>query len=124
MKIRLYNNSLRLRLSADDVARLAQTGAVAAETHFGPGCTLGYRLMAARISAITASLAEHVLVVSIPEALAASWTGSAQAELSAEQEIGPGKTLRILIEKDLECLKPGHDEPGERLYPHPDKSKD
>ena len=52
--------------------------------------------------------------------IANQWTESEQVAIKQEQNIGDGRTLLLLIEKDFACLKPrsGKDEDAD-AFPHP-----
>jgi hypothetical protein len=100
MKLRFHENTLRLRLSQPDVARLAESGRVEEAVTFAPGKTLTYAIEAAG-ETTGATLEGSSIVVWVPVAEIAAWAGSTQVGLEASS--GP---LNILIEKDFQCLHP------------------
>ena len=51
--------------------------------------------------------------------LVRQWAGSSELGISASQAAGGTGSLRILIEKDLECLDPAAGESQEDAFPHP-----
>jgi len=109
MKLRLEENSVRLRLSAAEVAQFADTGRVAYTIAFGPGPdqTLLYSLEqlppAAAAVAVQVRYAAGALAVEVPAALAQEWAGTEKIGFSAQILVGEGQELRILVEKDLDC---------------------
>ncbi|RZK11366.1 MAG: hypothetical protein EOO56_29055 [Hymenobacter sp.] len=109
MKLRLEENSVRLRLSAAEVAQFAQTGRVAYTIAFGPlpGQTLLYALKQLPVSSEAAAVQVRydagALAVEVPAALAQEWTGTEKNGFSAQIVVAEGRKLRILIEKDLDC---------------------
>lgn len=109
MKLRLEENSLRLRLSEAEVTQFAATGQVAYTLVFGPnpGQTLLYaleRLPASAVaSAVQVRYAAGLLAVEVPAALAQEWTDTEKNGFSAQIRVAEDQELRILIEKDLDC---------------------
>jgi hypothetical protein len=119
MKLRLSGDSLRLRLTPDDVAALAKLGSVTTEISFGPKSKLTYCLRASSAAAsISARLESATIVVEVPLQTVRDWTDGDAVSLSAMQ----ASALKILIEKDFECLHSSQNPPGIKLYPHPGKS--
>jgi hypothetical protein len=120
MKLRLFNNSLRLRLTPAEVTQLAERGLVSGETSFSAASNLRYHLRASSsATCMVASFDASTVTLDIPTALAASWTKSSEIGLSATQETGNGGKLKILIEKDFDCIDSSKNEPGIQFYPNP-----
>ncbi len=109
MKLRLEENSLRLRLSEAEVQEFAQTGQVAYTIVFGSGAdqTLRYSLEklpgTAEAEAVQVRYAAGALAVDVPAALAQEWTETEKNGFSAQIVVAEGRELRILVEKDLDC---------------------
>ena len=55
----------------------------------------------------------------MPQEMAKTWSSTAQVSLTGEQALPEG-ILKILMEKDFQCLepRPGEDDAG--LFPHPE----
>ena len=111
MKLRLEANSLRLRLSAEEVAEFAQTGHLATVVRLAPGADglLTYVLQrtpndstAAAQGLRVAYLPGHLTVL-MPGAMARRWTTSDEIGLSVGAGGAETAGLRILVEKDLGC---------------------
>ena len=109
MKLRLEENSLRLRLSAAEVAEFARTGRVAYTIAFGPtpAATLSYaleRLPAADAApAVRVRYAAGTLVVEVPAAIAEAWASPKNIGFEERVLVAENRELRILVEKDLDC---------------------
>jgi hypothetical protein len=109
MKLRLEENSLRLRLSEDEVRHFAATGQVSYTLVFGsaPGQTLRYSLE--RLPETALATAVHVryeagaLAVEVPATIAHNWTETENIGFKAHVLVAEGQELRILVEKDLDC---------------------
>ena len=122
MKLRIRGNSLRLRLGQAEVARVGEGGRVEETVAFGaaPEARLVYAVEAsATTSTIAATYAANVVTVALPLALARSWAAGDAVGLEAQQAIGGGGVLSILVEKDFACLKPRTGEDDTDAFPHP-----
>lgn len=117
MKLRIKGDSVRLRLTQTEVAALANDGAVSDTMHLAPGLALRYGLGAHDGSALAARLGPHELFVLVPRAWLRDWPDSDRVGFEGAQDAGNGRTLRILVEKDFQCLHKRPDE--EDAYPHP-----
>ena len=126
MKLRLKNNSARLRLTQTETARFAETGRVEETIEFGLKARQQfiYALEAAsEIEEIQATFENNRITVLIPKRRADEWTRTAQVAMEAEQTIGGGKSLRLLIEKDFACLEARAGEDDRDAFPHPSEGK-
>lgn len=108
MKLRLEDNTLRLRLSAADVQQFGQHGRVAVTVPLGLGPTdqLVYALEHSpdpAAAALRVVYAVGTLHVQVPPALAAQWVSSDQVGFSDSVPVAGGQELRVLVEKDLDC---------------------
>jgi hypothetical protein len=113
MKLRLHDGSLRLRLSQSEVARLHDTGKVENVVVFQPGKELVYAIETGALHEATATFENSTIRVTLPTRAAMQWMESDQTGIEASTG-----TLRLLIEKDFQCL---HREPapGEDAFPNP-----
>jgi hypothetical protein len=106
MKLRIENDTLRLRLSNDEVRAFAETGSVSAAIHFGPelGQQLTYALeRSSQVSKVLVRYEPGALTVVVPAAIAAAWTSTDQNGFAQQLTLAQGQQLRILVEKDLDC---------------------
>src|SRR5579863_2836339 len=113
MKLRLHSNTLRLRLSQSDVARLAESGRVEEKIEFAPGQALVYALESRPAAAVAASFDGMRIEVVVPAELAAVWMESGETGIE-----GSGGTVKILIEKDFVCAH-GPKEENADAFPNP-----
>jgi hypothetical protein len=125
MKLRIYRNTLRFRLSPADVAQLAGSGWIREITRFGLGqeflCSLQAR---AGIEVIRAVLGSNAISVEVPVGMAREWSKSEMVGLHYSQPVGDGGSLEIAIEKDFECRDGGDEGESEQLYLNPKKTCD
>ena len=113
MKLRLHDNSLRLRLSQSEVARLHDTGKVEDVVVFGPGNELVYAIETGALPEATVTFESSNIRVSLPTRAAMQWIESDQSGIEASTG-----TLRLLIEKDFQCLH-RTSAAGEDAFPNP-----
>ncbi len=118
MKLRIANNSLRLRLTQTDVRRFIAEGHIESTVFFAPGAHLTYAL-AHRGSLVHALVEPGPQCVSIivPSAQAQDWAASNTVGIYAKVDSGHGP-LDLLIEKDFACLD-GDDPVDPDAFPNP-----
>ena len=120
MKLRIKGSSLRLRLTQGEVRQLETQGEVAEQVEFGAGARLTYRLRTdAQGPAIAATYGSNVIDIRVPRETALTWSRTDQVTLSHAEAV-PGGELRIVIEKDWNCLAPRAGEDESDNFPHPD----
>lgn len=122
MKLRIRQNTIRLRLKRAEVDRIASGESIVEETHF-PGSVLTYRLDVVDKAPVSAHFDLGSLTISLPASEVEQWAQTEQVSIVAEQRVRDSETLSLLIEKDFQCLSPGHHRPGEDdtdTFPHPD----
>ena len=120
MKLRIRDNSLRLRLTRTEVGALRAEGRVSAATAFPGGGTLEYAVETDEgIEDLTAAFSDGSIALRVPAADARRWADSDSVSLSAQQALGGGHSLALLVEKDFACLAPREGEDESDMYPHP-----
>jgi hypothetical protein len=97
MKLRILDNSVRLRLLRSEVDEFARQGEVRAETRFSPTSVLRYSLEAGDVVEPQVSFENSSVRVVVPAALAKAWTSG--GEVAIEGESGG---ISILIERDFQ----------------------
>lgn len=127
MKLRLKENSIRLRLTQGEVRQLAETGCIEEAIDFGPGAggRFVYCLRTDEAATEVHSTANGgAITVFLPKTLADRWIGTEEVGVEADQNAGDGRSLKLSIEKDFACLhrRPGEDESD--AFPNPSTAKD
>ena len=124
MKLRIRGDSIRLRLKINEVDRIATGESIVEQTHF-PDSVLTYRLEASENGNTTTTFRDGNLVIRLPKADLEEWAGNDTVSLSSEQNVAGAGTLSLLVEKDFECLAPGHHRDctdDDDTFPHPNAS--
>ena len=122
MKLRLRENSIRLRLLQSEVIQLRETGNVSETIIFGinPTENLTYSLRtSAEASEISAQIIDNQIEVFLPLLTAENWTDSNEVGLYAERKIGDLVVLKIIVEKDFVCVERPLDADNADAFPHP-----
>lgn len=103
MKIRIEDNSVRMRLRRSEVAKLSEDGSLCASTVF-PEQPFEYCLQAdPEIDDLQASFAGGKITVRLPEPWSQTWPDSPRVGFETSFKVG-ADSLHILIEKDFVCL--------------------
>ncbi len=120
MKLRIRDNSLRLRLTQTEVGTLRTDGRVAASTEFPGGAKLEYVLECDDgIAEVTATMRDATITVHLPADMARQWADSDQVSLRRDPSGSDENSLSLLVEKDFACLAPREGEDESDMYPHP-----
>ena len=118
MKLRIKGNSIRIRLSKSEVDYFGTIGYLEEIIEFG-NSELVYALQSIMNSIeITANFEGNTITVLIPENLKKEWVGTDQISLENKVDIGVGKQLFLLIEKDFVCLDNTAEDQSDN-YPNP-----
>lgn len=121
MKLRIKDNSIRLRLTRSEVNALRESGIVASKTGFPGGRELRYRVESTPASVNPAAFfSENAVTVRLPESAVLKWAATEQVSMPGEQLLDDGSRLQILVEKDFACLTGRDDEDESDMYPHPE----
>jgi hypothetical protein len=119
MKLRIHDNSIRLRLSRTEVELFAATGHIFEALEFGGVSDFTYVLETSEShEVIRATHGAHGISILVPRTLAQKWTTTDQVGISDTQPLPGGRNLQILIEKDFKCIHQNA-EGDEDSYPNP-----
>jgi len=114
MKLRIQNNSVRLRLTQKEVAALRDQGIVECAIQFLEGRRLGYSVASPPdATGVSVAWKDDSICVTLPRETVNKWAGS--PEITIE---GFESGVQVLVEKDFKGLH----QPAERdpdSYPHP-----
>ena len=120
MKLRIRDNSVRLRLMRGEVETLQKEGIVSASTAFPGSRAFRYVVESSPASVTPAAFfSDNVLTVRLPESTVLAWSTTEQVSIEGDQRLDGGEKLRILVEKDFACLAPRDDEDESDMYPNP-----
>ena len=125
MKLRVRDNSIRLRLTQAEVELVRANGLVRGRVPLAGSNNFDYVLESSPATVKSeAHISNNVLTVRVPEAEILSWSDSDEVSISATQLVDGGDELTILVEKDFACLAPREGEDETDMYPHPMAGKE
>lgn len=103
MKIRIKGNTIRLRLTKSEVDHFASFRSLSETTDFG-STVLTYSLKQYEGDRMIASFLQNEISLLIPRIMADEWVKTEKVGFDGVMEIGNGKQLFLLLEKDFKCL--------------------
>lgn len=109
MKIRIKDNSIRLRLTKSEVDDFVNNGIVEGRTEFLTGQSLTYAL--SKSTSFDASFNEGKIRIALPEELVNGWQNNPIVGFDHEFNNG----LKILVEKDFKCLTPREEDESDHF---------
>lgn len=115
MKIRILGNNVRLRLSQTEMNDLETHRKISSDTDFGTSKLTYGLLISSSAQDMTAEYANHEIKVTMPTDWAAKWFGPDEVGVENKDQ----SQIKILVEKDFQCLhkRPGEDESDN--FPNP-----
>src|SRR3569833_515415 len=116
MKLRFRKNSLRLRLNQKEVAGLASGAALEEQVNFPDNTLMSYILEPSGKSQPDARFFEGTIRVSVPLSRCTDWAASEETGIYFELPAN-GSSLRVAIEKDLECIDGPEEERDADAFP-------
>ena len=119
MKIRILDDSIRLRLSQTEVDQSNNEGKVEGITHFPGGRSFRYRLIKSNEEHMNAILTDQGMDVLCPEETIEKWASSNRVGFRDELSLSNGSSLKILVEKDFKCLDPNREEDESDNFENP-----
>jgi hypothetical protein len=122
MKLRLRENSIRLRLLQSEVRQLRETGNISERIIFGvnPTETLTYSLrISGEAEKIFAQMTDNQIEIFLPIIITENWADTNEVGLYETQEMGDLGNLEIIVEKDFVCVDRPLDEDNKDAFPHP-----
>jgi hypothetical protein len=123
VKLRLLDDSIRLRLSQGEVQTAEHNGSVEGQTRFPGGKALIVALESTDATTASASLEGNRLVVGLPAQEIGRWANDDTAvSLHGEVALADGSQLTLLVEKDFRCITPREGEDQSDLFPNPASS--
>lgn len=104
MKIRIKGNSLRLRLSKTDVARITTVGYLEERTLFGPRTFIYALQRTDEGDALTADFDGGKITMYVPQSLIIDWEVNDVITFENSMEVSDSEQLHLLLEKDFQCI--------------------
>jgi hypothetical protein len=120
VKLRIRDNSIRLRLTQTEVDKAKNEGLVRGRVQFSGSNSFEYVFESSPATVKPeAHMSNNVLTVRIPRLDVQRWAESEQVSIESEQNLNDGDQLKILVEKDFVCLAPRAGEDESDMFPNP-----
>lgn len=120
MKLRIKDDTIRLRVQRAEIQALAASGSLYGVLHLGPGESevLSYGLAVSDEEAVGLEYTPGRITVTVPRPLLDDWVTTDRVGFDAEVDTGD-HVVKVLVEKDFQCLvdRPGEDESD--AFPNP-----
>jgi hypothetical protein len=116
MKLRLRKNSLRLRVNQREVKSLAGGVILTEEVLFPGGARMLYVLEPSNENSPDASFTADVIRVAAPQDQLREWANNDSVGIYFDLPTN-GTSLRVAIEKDLECVDGSPEERDPHAFP-------
>ena len=121
MKLRIMGDSLRLRVSRSEVAKLLAGDCLEETIHFTPEAVAKFTFALQQetsLSRPTVQYTDSRVAVLIPAEQANAWGATDQVGIAEDISLGSFGSLALLIEKDFACLDRS-EEDNEDTFPNP-----
>ncbi len=121
MKLRIRGNSIRLRLTQSEVNQFLNQGSISDSIQFGlePENELKYQLKIAICDHLQANYDQHQITVLVPEQQGLVWANTQEVSMEHLSTNGQDEQLKILVEKDFQCLVVRSGGEDQDTFPNP-----
>lgn len=121
MKLRIKSNSIRLRLTQNEINEFKEKGIVEEVIKFGNSSEsqMQYIIQKTDKNEVYATYDLNKMMINVPNPIAEKWILTNQIGFENRMMINDKEDLFILIEKDFKCLQPRKHEDESDMYPHP-----
>lgn len=122
MKIRLKDNSIRIRFSIDEVRQLCKEHGVISQTSFPGSFALKYQILLRDNPIPDVSFRDHSIQVILPIIELDNWDTNEKVGFEWNIPVSQNDALFLLVEKDFKCLTERPHEDESNLFPNPKDS--
>ena len=123
MKLRIKDNSIRLRLTQTEVEQIGNGDQIHNNLNFPGGERVSYLLVGSAVENPKIDYKDNRISISVPTEILTIWANSNEVSLLYELSLDHDNVLKLLIEKDFACLTPREDEDESDLFPHPEQGE-
>ena len=123
MKLRIKDNSIRLRLTQTEVEQIGNGDQIHNNLNFPGGERVSYLLVGSAVENTEIDYKDNRISISVPTEILTIWANSNEVSLLYELSLDHDNVLKLLIEKDFACLTPREDEDESDLFPHPEQGE-
>jgi hypothetical protein len=121
MKLRVSDNTVRVRISQSELAELKAFIPVRLKVDFPVKAQLSCQLIPSKVDTLGCTFSSSTISIFIPESTIATWNSSTFVKLERTLDLENGKELFILVEKDFKRLSNREKEDESDLFTNPRK---
>ena len=121
MKLRVSDNTVRVRISQSELAELKAFLPVQLMVDFPVQAQLSCQLIPSKVDTLGCTFSSSTISIFIPESTIAKWNSSTFVKLERTLDLENGKELFILVEKDFKRLSNRAKEDESDLFTNPRK---
>jgi hypothetical protein len=121
MKLRIKGNSIRIRLSRSEVAKIAAEGYIEEQTLFGNNKFIYALQRSDNGNELSASLYQNKITMFVPSSLLKNWPENDVIGFHANMPLTDNDSLYLLLEKDFTCLDETTEDQSDN-YENPNKT--
>ncbi len=121
MKIRIRDNSLRIRLSISEVELFNEEGYLQAQTDFGKSAFY-YAVKKTNDESMSAEFINARITLFVPQHLLQEWATTNLVSVEHKVPLHNGSYLHLLLEKDFKCIDAVVTEDQSDYFENPAKS--
>jgi len=119
MKLRIRENSLRLRVSKADLEIFEKDKKVKATINFPNNSKMDYYLIWGNDDDFKSTFDGSSIITEVPQQVGKRWLQPDEVTIDHYVSLENNIQLRLLIEKDFQCLTKRKDEDESDLFPNP-----
>lgn len=121
MKVRIKGNSVRLRLSKTEVAKITTVGYLEERTLFGAHTFIYALERVDEGTGLTAGFDGGKLTMYVPQGLITDWELNDVITFESFMEVSESQQLHLLLEKDFQCIDNTSEDQSDN-YTNPNKT--
>ena len=118
MKIRIKGNSIRIRLTRTEVAKLCEEGIIRESTQFPSGSFTYEVVLTEKQEMLHASFEDNCIRFYLPKKLSENWPDNEIVGFEEWLSLANDNSLHLLLEKDFQCLEVRSEDESDQ-YPNP-----
>jgi len=121
LKLRIQDNTLRLRLKPSETEVIRNHGKVSGQmpVPYPRSASFRYVLSGGDCDEIEVAMQDYSLVIRVPHERIARWIDSDEVSIKSTINCDQDEQLEVLIEKDFACLVPREGEDADDHFPNP-----
>ncbi|MFK8057966.1 MAG: hypothetical protein AB8F78_17700 [Saprospiraceae bacterium] len=119
MKLRIRDNSLRLRITKTELKTFAAEKKVTCTINFPGGEKMEYVLAWSADETYSASFSGNSVFAAVAKTAGQKWLQESEVSIDHKLAISDGSPFRLLVEKDFQCLSERKEEDESDMFVNP-----